>query len=205
MKKPRVAILDYGVGNLMSVSKGLQVSGAEPKTTADVEEALTMDALVLPGVGAYIPAMRRLAPYIKGLRATTEGGKIIFGICLGLQLFFSESNEGGSVRGLGLVEGRVTRLPENVKIPQMGWNTIKIVEKSHPLLEGIKDDAYFYFVHSYYGTPSDPASTLALTDYGVNFPSIIAKGNVLGTQFHPEKSGAAGLRMLRNLVGLIRS
>jgi glutamine amidotransferase len=87
----------------------------------------------------------------------------------------------------------------------MGWNTIKIVEKSHPLLEGIKDDAYFYFVHSYYGTPSDPASTLALTDYGVNFPSIIAKDNVLGTQFHPEKSGAAGLRMLRNLVGLIRS
>jgi glutamine amidotransferase len=149
--------------------------------------------------------MRRLAPYIKGLRVAAEGGKIIFGICLGLQLFFSESKEGGSVRGLGLVEGRVTRLPENVKIPQMGWNTIKIVEKSHPLLEGIKDDAYFYFVHSYYGTPSDPASTLALTDYGVNFPSIIAKDNVLGTQFHPEKSGAAGLRMLRNLVGLIRS
>jgi len=205
LKKPQVGILDYGVGNLMSVSRGLSVASAEPKITADVKEALSMDAIILPGVGAYIPAMERLRPYLKQLKAAAREGKVIFGICLGLQLFFSESSEGGAVPGLDLVEGKVSRLPTKVKIPHMGWNNITITQNHHPLLKGIKDGTFVYFVHSYYGRPADPASILATTDYGVVFPSIIAMGNVIGTQFHPEKSGDAGLRLLKNLVELIGS
>ncbi|MEM3737692.1 MAG: imidazole glycerol phosphate synthase subunit HisH [Candidatus Bathyarchaeia archaeon] len=205
MNKPEVAILDYGVGNLMSVTKGLSISGAKPKITANVKEALSMDAIVLPGVGAYFPAMKHLTPHIEDFKTIAEKGKVIFGICLGLQLFFSESCEGGTVKGLGLVEGKVMKLPMGVKIPQIGWNNIRIIQSSHPILDGIKDGEYFYFAHSYYGAPNCPGLILASTDYGTTFPSIIVKDNVIGTQFHPEKSGCAGLRLLRNLVDLIRS
>ncbi|MFQ5999088.1 MAG: imidazole glycerol phosphate synthase subunit HisH [Candidatus Bathyarchaeia archaeon] len=203
VRSPSFTIIDYGVGNLMSVSKALKSVGALPTITKDLREALEAEAIVLPGVGAYQPAMKKLRSHIASLKQASRNGTSLFGICLGMELFFSESTEGGLVDGLGFIPGRVIRLPSSVKIPHMGWNTVSI-NREHPLISGIRSGDYFYFVHSYYASPDTSDAVLASARYGDSFPAIVGKNTILGTQFHPEKSGRVGLRVLKNLVGLVR-
>ncbi|RLI28565.1 imidazole glycerol phosphate synthase subunit HisH [Candidatus Bathyarchaeota archaeon] len=201
MKPPKVAILDYGVGNLLSIKMGIQRGGGIPHITRDLKEALTLDALILPGVGAFKPAMSFLQPYKDKLLEALDEGKPLLGICLGMQLLFSESLEGGLTPGLNIFKGRIVPLPEGVKKPHMGWNSVKIL-RENPLLQGIPDGEYFYFVHSYYPETSG-SHVLASTSYGVDFPCVVGEGKIFGTQFHPEKSGPQGLRILKNFIGRI--
>ncbi len=198
--KPRIAIWDYGMGNLRSAKRGLEHSGAEAIITDAEKDLERCDALVLPGVGAFCDAMVNLRKAEKAIGDAVEE-KPVLGICLGLQLLFSESEEGGLYKGLDLVKGRVVKLPDSVKAPQMGWNSIKVTKDSD-LLAGIEDGDHFYFVHSYYAKPQEEVTT-ASTSYGVEFPAVIEKGNLFATQFHPEKSGKKGLRLLENFVGIV--
>ena len=187
--------MDYGVGNLRSISKGLEKSGAQVKITHNPNDLRNADAIVLPGVGAFAPAVKNMEPINVVLAEAMNNGKPIFGICLGLQLLFTRSNEGGSIKGLDFISGEVVKLPDSMKTPQMGWNTIDFV-KSHSLLEGVKDHSYVYFVHSYYPQPTDPNVIVTTTDYGMRFPSMVTKKNLFATQFHIEKSGKFGLAVL---------
>jgi glutamine amidotransferase len=198
----KVAIIDYGVGNLRSVCRGLQQGGAEPIITIDEDTIRRCDAVVLPGVGAFSDAMSGLGSLGELLREIA-GEKPVLGICLGLQLFFTESEEEGLHQGLDLIRGRVVRLPSTVKIPQMGWNSINI-KKDSRFLEGIHDGDFFYFVHSFYAKPEEDV-VLATTEYGVEVPAILEKGNIYATQFHPEKSGRKGLRILKNFIDIAKS
>lgn len=198
-----MAVVNYGVGNLRSISKGLEKSGANVEITHSLEDLRSSDAIVLPGVGAFAPAVRNLAPIADVVKEAMRNGKPILGVCLGLQLLFTRSSEGGSVRGLDFISGEVVKLPESLKIPQMGWNTIDFAN-SHPLLEGVKDHSYVYFVHSYYPQPTDPKVIVATTEYGVRFASMVAKKNVFATQFHPEKSSKTGLTILKNFVRITK-
>jgi glutamine amidotransferase len=198
-----VAVVNYGVGNLRSIKRGLEKSGANVEITHSSKKLCSSDAIVLPGVGAFAPAVKNMAPIADVVAEAMKGGKPIFGVCLGLQLLFTRSREGGSTQGLNFISGEVVKLPENVKIPQMGWNTLNIVQ-SHPLLEEVKDNSYVYFVHSYYPQPSDPKAIIATTEYGVRFPSIVAKNNLFATQFHPEKSSKTGLTILKNFVRIVK-
>ena len=191
------------MGNLRSIRKGLEKSGAQVEITHNPKDLRSADAIVLPGVGAFAPAVKIMASITDVVAEAMENGKHILGVCLGLQLLFTRSNEGGSIRGLGFISGDVVKLPESVKTPQMGWNTIDFAQ-SHPLLEGIEDHSYVYFVHSYYPRPSDPEVIVATTEYGVRFPSMVAKKNIFATQFHPEKSSKTGLIMLKNFVRIIK-
>ena len=195
--------MNYGVGNLRSIRKGLEKSRAQVQITHNPTDLRCADAIVLPGVGAFVPAVKNMAPINDVVAEAMENGKPILGVCLGLQLLFTRSSEGGSVRGLDFISGDVVKLPETVKTPQMGWNTIDFV-KSHPLLEGVKDHSYVYFVHSYYPQPTDPDVIVTTTDYGVRFPSMVAKKNIIATQFHPEKSSKTGLTILKNFVRIIK-
>jgi len=195
--------VNYGVGNLRSIRRGLEKSGASVEITRNPTSLRGSDAIVLPGVGAFAPAVKNMAPIADVVADAMKDGKPIFGVCLGLQLLFTRSSEGGSVKGLGFISGGIVKLPENVKAPQMGWNTLSIV-KHHPLLEGVKDGSYVYFVHSYYPQPADPDVTVATTEYGVRFPSMVAKGNLFATQFHPEKSSRTGLAILKNFVRIVK-
>jgi glutamine amidotransferase len=194
-----IAIIDYGMGNLKSVEKAFERVGVRAVITREKGIIDDSDGLVLPGVGAFGDAMANLADsgLDKVIIENVKAGKPLLGICLGMQLLMSNSEEGGLYRGLNLVEGTVVRFRGNLKVPQVGWNQIKI-QKPHPLLEGISDESNFYFVHSYYVNPVEKEVQIALTDYGTTFPSIIAKGNVYGIQFHPEKSSYPGLRILKN-------
>lgn len=199
MLKPHIAIIDYGIGNLRSVERGLAHSGALPVVTRDKKVIMESDAVVLPGVGAFCDAMKNL----KSLEDTVKRIEApILGICLGMQMYFTESEEDGLHKGLGIMRGRVVMFPKSVKIPQMGWNSIKIKKKSK-LLEGIKDGDYFYFVHSYYAKPEEDIIT-ATSNYGLEFPAVVEKNNAYATQFHPEKSGRAGLKILENFVEIAR-
>ena len=198
-----MAVVNYGVGNLRSIRRGLERSGAQVHITHSPNDLRKSDAIVLPGVGAFAPAVKNLVPITDVLNAAMEDGKPILGVCLGLQLLFTRSNEGGSIQGLDFISGDIVKLPENVKTPQMGWNTLNIVQ-SHPLLEGVKDGSYVYFVHSYYPQPSDPQVIVATTEYGVRFPSLVAKNNLFATQFHPEKSSKTGLVILKNFVRIVK-
>ena len=198
MRKPSIAIVDYGVGNLMSIRIGVERAGGLPTITGSLEEALEADGLILPGVGAFKPAMSFLQPHRERLLQALREGKPLLGICLGMQLLFEESLEKGLTRGLGLLKGKVVELPSGVKKPHMGWNTVKIV-RGNPLLEGVKSNEYFYFVHSYVAEAEGEA-VLATTIYGVEFPAVVGLDRTFGTQFHPEKSGPAGLRILKNFV-----
>lgn len=197
--KPKIAILDYGIGNLRSVERGLAHSGALPVVTRDKKVIVESDAVVLPGVGAFCDAMKNLEKLEDAVR---EIDVPMLGICLGMQMYFTESEENGLHRGLDMMKGAVVLLPKNVKTPQMGWNSIKIKKKSR-LLEGIKDGEYFYFVHSYYAKPKENV-TIATTRYGIEFPAVVEKNNIYATQFHPEKSGKAGLKILENFVKIAR-
>lgn len=198
-----MAVVNYGVGNLRSIRRGLEKSGATVKITHSPTDLLSSDAIVLPGVGAFAPAVKNMAPIADIVAEAMKNGKPILGVCLGLQLLFTRSSEGGSVKGLDFISGDIVKLPDTVKTPQMGWNTLKIV-KSHPLLEGVKDGSYVYFVHSYYPQPTDSAVVVATTEYGVRFASMVAQKNLFATQFHPEKSSKTGLTMLKNFVRIVK-
>jgi glutamine amidotransferase len=199
--KPTIAIIDFGAGNLMSISKALEHLGTNVQVTKDEKTIRAADAAVLPGVGAFYDAMQEIE-HLKDIIGSM-GEKPLLGVCLGLQLLFSESEEGGENPGLNILKGRVTRFGEGVKVPHMGWNTVEILRQS-PLLEGIRNESYFYFVHSYYAVPEDDIAT-GKTSYGVDFPSIIEKDNIYSTQFHPEKSGEVGLKLLENFVKIVKT
>jgi imidazole glycerol-phosphate synthase subunit HisH len=198
----KIAIVDYGVGNLRSVEKGLAYVGVPSLVTKDPSEIDAADAIVLPGVGAFESGMRQIAPLKDVILSRVRDGVPMLGICLGMQMLYEESDEGGLIEGLGLVKGRITRFSNALKVPHMGWNSLNI-KKEHPLLKGIQESSYVYFVHSYRAATS--AQTVAASDYGGEFTAITAsdKYNVIGTQFHPEKSGATGLRMLKNFAEMI--
>lgn len=201
--KPRIVIIDYGMGNLRNVQKGFERIGMEAKLTRSKKEIDRASAIVLPGVGAFKDCMENLGKYglVDPLLKSIEKGKSYLGICLGLQILFSESEEFGSHEGLGLIEGRVVRFrsdPEH-KVPHMGWNTVE-KEKEVPMLEGIENGDFFYFVHSYYVLPKETKWISTFTTYGKPFVSSIWKENLFATQFHPEKSQQKGLRILENFV-----
>ncbi len=199
---PRAAIVDYGVGNIFSMSTALVRAGFEVELTADPAKLREADAIVLPGVGNFAAAAANIAPLKPAILDALRGGKPFLGSCLGMQVMFDSSEEGPG-DGLGLVKGRVVRFGAGVKVPHMGWNTLRKVKET-PLLEGIGEGDYFYFVHSYYPAPDDPAATAAVTDYGGEFASVVSTGSVHGCQFHPEKSGKSGARLLRNFLGTVK-
>jgi glutamine amidotransferase len=195
--------VNYGVGNLRSIRRGLEKSGAAVKVTHSPTDLRNSDAIVLPGVGAFAPAVKNMAPLANVVAEAMKNGTPILGVCLGLQLLFTRSSEGGSVRGLDFLSGDIVKLPDTVKTPQMGWNTLNI-EQAHPLLEGVKDGSYVYFVHSYYPQPADTNVIVTTTEYGVRFASMVAKRNLFATQFHPEKSSKTGLTLLKNFVRIVK-
>jgi glutamine amidotransferase len=199
-----LAIIDYGVGNLRSVQKALEAVGTEAILTGDPGVIREADRLVLPGVGAFGECARRLRELRldQHVLEAAERGKPVIGLCVGLQLMFDEGHEFGVHAGLGLMRGRVVRFPgTGPRVPQIGWNQVEPA-KSHPLMEGIANGTYFYFVHSYYVDAGDPKDVLAYTEYGIRYPSICARGSVCGVQFHPEKSQDAGLKLLRNFASM---
>jgi glutamine amidotransferase len=205
---PRFAVVDYGAGNLVSIDQALREAGAEPWIARDAEAIRDADVLVVPGVGASAPAMERLrrAGLVEPILAWIDGGRPYLGICLGLQLLFEGSDE-DDAETLGVLRGRTRRLRDAPTLPHIGWNQVERT-REHPLFAGIRPGADFYFVHSYAGAPEGndaTALTLARTTHGATFVSAIARGNVLGVQFHPERSGADGLRLLANAVELARS
>jgi len=203
----RIVIIDYGMGNLRNVQKAFEKIGCEARLTRNKNEIGRASAIVLPGVGAFKDCMENLEKYglVEILLRSIEKGKPYLGICLGLQILFSESEEFGSHKGLDLIKGKVVRFvpdPEH-KVPHMGWNTIG-KEKEAPVLRGIESGDFFYFVHSYYVTPDETQWVSSLTTYGKPFVSSIWKENLFATQFHPEKSQQKGLRILENFVKAIR-
>lgn len=198
----RAAVMDLGIGNLFSVVAGLRRAGCDVELTSPASALESYDLIVLPGVGSFDAAVEKIEPLRVLAKDQAMSGKLIFGICLGYQLLFERSDEGGGM-GLGFFRGYVRRLPKGVRIPHIGWNTVNIV-KWHELLEGLKDGNYFYFAHSFYPTAEED-DVCAFTDYGARIPSVAAKGNVIGVQFHPEKSGETGGHLLRNLVRLVRT
>lgn len=201
MKK--IVIIDYGLGNLRSVQKGLEHAGAEVLISKDSVDIETADGVILPGVGAFSDAMKNIVPFLGSIHDYVASGKPVLGICLGMQMLMTRSEEGGLTEGLDLVPGNVVKFPRSeLKVPQMGWNSLTI-EQDHPFYEGVSDGAFVYFVHSYY-VDTDASHTLASCDYGIDFAASVVNsaGNVIGTQFHPEKSGDIGLKMLKNFVDM---
>ena len=195
-----IAVVDYGIGNLGSVTKGFRRAGAEVELTGDPAVLRQADALVLPGDGAFGAAMAEIEGrgLTAVLREAVERGTPLLGICIGMQLLFEESQEHGHNRGLGILPGRVRRFDGDLAVPHMGWNTLR-ARRPHPVLDGIEDGAHVYFVHSYYCDAPDEV-VIAASDYGREFPAIVGRGSVLGLQFHPEKSQGVGLRLAANFV-----
>ena len=200
-----IAIVDYDAGNIKSVEKALQFLGQEPVVTRDKETLLQAEKVIVAGVGAFGDAMGKMHQYglVEVLREIAAKGTPLLGICLGLQLFFESSEETPGVEGLGLLPGKIVRIPdkEGFKIPHMGWNSIQINPASR-LLKGIEEGAYVYFVHSYYLQAENEADVAATTDYVVNIHAAAEHENIFATQFHPEKSGEIGLRILKNFIEL---
>ncbi len=198
-------VIDYGMGNLRSVSKALEHLGGKVKISSNPDDLKTADKIVLPGVGAFGDAMAELRRQnlVEPIRAFAGSGKPFLGICLGMQLLFKSSEESPEAEGLDIFPGTVRRFrSKNVKIPQMGWNQAKL-KKESPLTKGLPDNSYFYFVHSFYVAPEDQKITLGETTYGdETFTSILASDTVFATQFHPEKSQSAGLTILKNFISL---
>ncbi|NOX96855.1 MAG: imidazole glycerol phosphate synthase subunit HisH [Nitrospirae bacterium] len=197
-----IAVIDYGMGNLRSVSKALERVGGEVKITSSVEDIEKAEAIILPGVGAFYQAMENLKSrgIVVPLCQAIDSGKLFLGICLGLQLLFEESEE-GNCKGLNVLPGKVKKFQiEDLKVPHMGWNGVRFKDSQLSLLEGIPEGSYFYFAHSYYVEPTDEEVILTMTEYGIPFTSAVRKDNIFGVQFHPEKSGEKGLRLLENFV-----
>jgi glutamine amidotransferase len=234
----KIAIIDYGAGNLRSVARAVAHVGFEAKVTSDPRDVDAADKVIMPGVGAAADTMRNLRAcgMVEPVRAYIASGRPFFGVCMGQQALLSVSEEGGEHECLGVIPGRVVRLPGSImraeerggsngsseqqtahskgvepggptvqaqssrlKVPHMGWNRVRQLSP-HAIFDGIEDGAYFYFVHSYYPAPDDPSVVIGETDYGVTFASVLARDNIVATQFHPEKSGDAGLRMYRNFL-----
>lgn len=205
-----IAIIDYGMGNLRSVQKGFEKVGFDAVVTTDPKVLFEADRVVLPGVGAFRDCIKNLEEggFVEPILKVIEAGKPFLGICLGLQLLFTESEEFGLHKGLDVIPGRVVRFPEGMKeadeelkVPHMGWNQIAL-KKPAPLYEGIAEGTNVYFVHSYYVKPDDEAVVASTTGYGIEFCSSIWRDNVMATQFHPEKSQDKGLAMLKNFAQL---
>ena len=199
-----IAIIDYGMGNLRSVQKAFEYGGNPAFITSRAEDLETAEKLVLPGVGAFGEAMANLrkAGLIDPILVAVDRKVPLLGICLGQQLLFSRSEEHGSHEGLDLLPGRVRRFPSSLRVPHIGWNQVHI-RKSVQILEGVPDAAFFYFVHSYFVDPEEPEDTLTMTDYGIEYASIVGRDRLFGIQFHPEKSQDIGLRILKNFAELV--
>ena len=197
----KAVIFDYGVGNLLSLKTALEKAGLEASVETEAKELAFADAIALPGVGAFTPAATKLESVKKTLIKKIQSGTPLLGICLGLQLFFETSEEGPG-KGLALFKGKTVQLPKTVKVPHMGWNTLNII-KQNELFDGVKEGSYVYFVHSLYPVPQDKSIICTQTDYGTTFTSAIANKNIYGTQFHPEKSGDIGLKILQNFAKVV--
>ncbi len=207
----KVAIIDYGVGNVKSLKHSLENVGAEVYITANEKLLKEADGLFLPGVGAFEPAINNLTPMIELIMDETSKGKTMMGICLGLQLLFTNSYEGVEegqepFKGLDIVKGSVKHFPKDMglTIPHMGWNSLDVVQKDHPLFLDIKEGSHVYFVHSFYGDAQEKKDIITKTDYGIEFPSTVGDKNIFATQFHPEKSGKVGLQILTNYLNYIK-
>ena len=207
MTRPLIAVLDYGIGNLHSAQKSLEHEGADARLTADPGLIADADAVVLPGVGAFGACMDALRS--AGLEAPTHdavaSGRPFLGICVGMQMLFSRSQENERAVGLDVLPGTVTWIPSGPKIPQMQWNRLDIVHPDEPMLRGLGDEPYVYFVHSLHGVPDDPGVVAATVEYGTTLNAAFRLGNVFAAQFHPEKSSRTGLRLLRNFVEVCSS
>ena len=200
-----IAVIDYGMGNLRSVQKALEKVGSKVEVVSDAKNLGLADKAVLPGVGAFKDTMDGIES--RGLKEPLcefiRSGRAYLGICMGYEILFDESEEGGTFKGLGIFKGRVKRFSpkKDYKVPHIGWNTVKFTKRC-PLFNGIKENAYFYFVHSYYVTPKDKGIVAGTTDYAVRFASAVFRDNIYAVQFHPEKSQETGLKMLKNFVEL---
>jgi glutamine amidotransferase len=198
-----ITVVDYKLNNLRSIENTLRRLGSDTRVTSDPGDVAKAEKLILPGVGAFADAMRNLDslglidPFIQRVKS----GVPTLGICLGMHLLFSESEEFGLHRGLDLIGGRVRRIPEGVTVPHMGWNQLQL-RRPDPLIEGIEAGSFVYFVHSYYADPASADVTVAATDHGIGFPAIVGAGNIWATQFHPEKSQKVGERILANFAAL---
>ncbi len=201
-----VVVVDYGAGNLRSVRRAIEHAGARASVSHDPRVVAGASAVVLPGVGAAADTMEKLRRrgLVEPLLEVIASGRPFLGVCMGMQALFDLSEEGGSHPCLGVLPGRVVRFATGAPVPHMGWNTLDIVS-SHPLLAGVASGAHVYFVHSYYPAPGDPTMVVAETEYGERFASVVARDNVMATQFHPEKSGRTGLRIYENFVMLASS
>ncbi|MGB8453649.1 MAG: imidazole glycerol phosphate synthase subunit HisH [Anaerocolumna sp.] len=200
-----IAIIDYDAGNLKSVEKALIYLGEDTKITRDKEEILNADKVILPGVGSFGDAMGKLRSYklIDTIKKVAESNKPFLGICLGLQLLFESSEESSGIDGLGILEGKIMRIPncDGLKIPHMGWNSL-VIKTGSKLFKGIDNEAYVYFVHSYYLKAKNDEEVAATTHYSTLIHASVEKGNIFACQFHPEKSGGVGLKILRNFAEL---
>ena len=203
MSGKRVVVLDYGAGNLRSVARAVEHVGFQPDVSADPRALDGADAVVMPGVGAAADTMRNLQEhgFVEPLRRYITDGRPFLGVCMGYQALLSVSEEGGEHPCLDIVTGRVRRFTsgDHLKIPHMGWNSVDQVQ-AHPVFADIPDESYFYFVHGYYPDPEDGSLVIGRTEYGVSFASAIARDALVATQFHPEKSGRAGLQLYRNFL-----
>jgi glutamine amidotransferase len=200
-----IAIVDYGMGNLRSVEKGFLKVGVDAKVVTDSKAVDNADAVVLPGVGAFRDCMKNLKErsLTEPILRSIQKGKQYLGICLGLQVLFTESEEFGIHKGFDILKGKVVRFQINLKVPHMGWNNAKI-QRRPPIFDGIQDEAFFYFVHSYYVVPDDNNIVATTTDYGITFASMVWKENIFATQFHPEKSQETGLKILKNFGDFVK-
>ena len=198
----KLVVIDYASGNLRSVTRAIESQGVLPLVTGDPKHFDGADALVLPGVGSGPAAMNALADrgLVSPIKKFIDAGKPFLGVCLGLQLLMDRTEEGDS-HCLGVVRGQTKLLPSGEKIPHIGWNSVHF-QTQHPLLSGIPQDSYFYFVHSYYADPSNSNAIAGTTEYGIPFCSIYAENNLIATQFHPEKSGSLGLSLYKNFIDL---
>jgi glutamine amidotransferase len=203
--RTRIAVLDYGIGNLRSAQKALEHVGADAVLTDDPATATAADAVVLPGVGAFGACMDALrsSGLEPAVRDAVASGRPFIGICVGMQMLFDSSEEDPSATGLGIIPGRVRFIPEGVTRPQMQWNRLHVTSPD-PMFDGLGDDPWMYFVHSLHGVPDDPADVVATVRYGSDLNVAFRRGNVFAVQFHPEKSAAAGLGLLANFVGAAR-
>ncbi|MCK9152315.1 imidazole glycerol phosphate synthase subunit HisH [Methanobacterium alcaliphilum] len=196
-----ITIINYGSGNLKSICNGFLKIGIPAEVTNDPAVIEDADALVLPGVGAFGSAMNHLEKYRTSISKFLQQEKPFLGVCLGLQLLLSKSEESPGVNGLDIIQGNIIRLPPGLKIPHMGWNKLELKNEC-PILDGV-DQEYMYFVHSYYARPDDEDVVAATTQYGMDVPAVLWKDNIFATQFHPEKSGEVGLKILKNFVKLL--
>ena len=197
-----IAVIDYGMGNLRSIHNALVKVGGNPVIVSGKRDLSDADGVVIPGVGAFGDAMHNLMPFSDKLFDLIDSGIPLLGICIGMQLLFEWSEE-SDCAGFGLLKGDVVRLPEGVKVPQMGWNELT-VQSDTDLLTGIDDGDFFYFVHSYYCVPRDQQIIVATTDYGVDMAAVVEKDNIHAVQFHPEKSSRKGLMILKNFVRMVK-